>query len=368
MDKRPARIRSLRVEKGRRILVLSDIHANLPYFQGVLDLVGFSAADELVIDGDFLEKGRESLSLLRRLMEMERMDNVHLVCGNCDDWADMYAPDFADGRNEHVLHYLQHRRSGLIWDMCLEQGVDPMTLTDIRPVKDLLWRQYPEVWDFLRRIPHAIDAGNLVFAHAGMTPGKALAEHHPTELDRVDALLRTDRCFDRWLIVGHWPVMLYGENIVCANPIVSRDRKIISIDGGCTLKDDGQLNCLIIPDIDSEDFAFQAYDPFPAAVALEDQPGGTRSYYIRWGDSQVQVLQRGAEFSRCRHLRTGYEMDILTKYLFTDQPVTGCNDSTDYVLPVSAGDELRIVEETSRGILAKRNGISGWYAGKYRKI
>ncbi|MCR5087907.1 MAG: metallophosphoesterase, partial [Oscillospiraceae bacterium] len=164
MDKRRARIETLRPERGRRILVLSDIHANIPYFQGVLDLVGFSDADELVIDGDFLEKGRESLSLLRLLMEMERRDNVHLVCGNCDDWADMYAPDFADEGNEHVLHYLQHRRSGLIWDMCLEQGVDPMALEDIRPVKDLLWRQYPEIWAFLGRLPHAIDAGTVVFA------------------------------------------------------------------------------------------------------------------------------------------------------------------------------------------------------------
>ena len=79
------------------------------------------------------------------------------------------------------------------------------------------------------------------------------------------------------------------------------------------------------------------------------------------------MLERGEEFSRCRHVRTGYEMEILTKYLFTEEEVTGCNDSTDYVLPVRAGDELRIVEETSRGVLAKKDGVSGWYFGKIRK-
>ena len=78
----------------------------------------------------------------------------------------------------------------------------------------------------------------------------------------------------------------------------------------------------------------------------------------------VQVLQRGEEFSRCRHVRTGYEMDILTKYLFRPEEETDCNDSTDYVLPVRAGDSLRIVERTSRGVLAKRDGVSGWYFGK----
>ncbi len=367
-DGRKARIQHLRAEPGRRILVISDIHGNVPYFEGVLDLVGFSERDILIIDGDFLEKGKESLRLLRILMEMEKKGNVYFVCGNCDDWADIYRPEFPDAVFDYILQYLQYRRWGLLWDLCLEQGIDPMSLSDFRPVSLLLYERYPEIWSFLSRIPHAIDAGSYVFAHAGMTPGKPLSEHAPSELDRVDALLKTDRRFDRWVVVGHWPVMLYGENTVCANPIIDRERKIVSIDGGCSLKDDGQLNCLIIPESGSEDFSFVAYDPFPTAVALEDQAEGSRSYYIRWGDSEVQVLRRGDEFSRCRHIRTGYEMDILTKYLFTEDAVTGCNDSTDYILPVRAGETLRIVERTGRGVLAKRNGVSGWYFGALETV
>ena len=57
-------------------------------------------------------------------------------------------------------------------------------------------------------------------------------------------------------------------------------------------------------------------------------------------------------------------MDILTKNLFTEDEITGCKDSTDYVLPVKSGDVLHIVERTSRGVLAKHNGVSGWYFGK----
>ena len=202
-----------------------------------------------------------------------------------------------------------------------------------------------------------------MFAHASMRPDKPLSEHTADELNHCDSFLTQGRRFDKWVVVGHWPVMLYGQDRVCANPIVDRDKRIVSIDGGCVLKDDGQLNCLIIPDRDSEDFGFVAYDPFPERVALEDQAESGRSYYIRWGDSRVQVLRRGEEFSRCRHVRTGYEMDILTCYLFTDGEFTDCNDCTDYVLPVKAGDRLRIVEETSRGVFAKRNGVSGWYYG-----
>ena len=43
---------------------------------------------------------------------------------------------------------------------------------------------------------------------------------------------------------------LYDPRIPSAAPIFTRDRKIISIDGGCVLKADGQLNALILPVID----------------------------------------------------------------------------------------------------------------------
>jgi protein phosphatase len=163
--------------------------------------------------------------------------------------------------------------------------------------------------------------------------------------------------------VGHYPVMLYSENIVTANPIIDRERHIACIDGACVLKDDGQLNCLIIPDITAEELSFTAYDPFPLRTVLNAQRASERSAYIRWGDSRVQVLERGEEFSRCRHVRTGYELDILTKYLFEDGEFTDCNDCTDYVLPLSPGDRVGVVEKSSRGYFVKHEGVSGWYYG-----
>ena len=55
----PARILPLRIAPGRRILVVSDIHGNLPYLKGLLKKAAFSDSDELIINGDFLEKGAE---------------------------------------------------------------------------------------------------------------------------------------------------------------------------------------------------------------------------------------------------------------------------------------------------------------------
>lgn len=366
MNDRPARILNWRIPKGRRILVVSDIHGNLPYFKGLLEQLDFSDNDELIIDGDFLEKGGESLNTLQYIMQLSRCGNVHTICGNCDGWAGIFRPDRPPEMDEHTFDYVLDRKGGLLWDMMNSSGIDPFELECLSDIKTLLWQSFQPEWEFLAALPHAIETERFIFSHAGMSDDKPLRQHQPHELYKVDFFLKLGRRFDKWVIVGHEPVVLYGENKVCANPIIDRDSRIISIDGGCVLKDDGQLNALIIPDADSEDFSFSAFDPFPTAIALDDQEESESSYYIRWGDSSVRVLERGEEFSRCRHIRTGYEMDILTKYLFSGGEYCDCNDCTDYLLPVKAGDELRIVERSSRGVFAKLNGVSGWYKGRLK--
>ena len=363
LAEKAGKILTLPISPGRRILAISDIHGNLPYFDALLKKAGFCESDELILVGDFLEKGPDSLGTLHRVMELSRAGNTHVLCGNCDSWADIFQPEWPKEGDKQVADYVRWRKSGLLWEMCLALGLDPLEIEDLGEVKQRLLESFPAEWAFLASLPYAIETENFLFAHAGADPAKPLAEHTEEELCRVNSLLTTGRRFDKWLVVGHWPVMLYGENKVCANPLVDREKHIVSIDGGCVLKDDGQLNALVIPDIDSEAFDFVAFDPFPERRVLNGQAEGERSYYIRWGDSRVQVLERGEEFSRCRHVRTGYEMDILTKYLFTEEEITNCNDCTDYILPLKAGDTVSVVETCSRGFFVKHRGVSGWYYG-----
>lgn len=357
-------VKNLVLPNSGRIIVISDIHANMPYFTALLEKISFSSKDTLIIAGDFLEKGENSLETLHFIMSMSEKGFCHAVCGNCDDWHLIFDPSWSYRDDEHTLRYILSKKCGLLWDMCNGCGMDLFELESFAEAKQILKDKFSREFAFLEKLPYAIETEHYIFTHAGMFPDKPLSQHSRKELNRCDALLKKDWHFDKWLIVGHWPVVLYGENIVCANPIINREKKIISIDGGCVLKDDGQLNALIIPHNGSFDFSFEAYDPFPVKTVLTDQKAGEKSYYIRWGDSDVQVLRRGEEFSRCRHVRTGYEMDILTKYLFNDEEFTNCNDSTDYVLPLRAGDKVSVIEETSLGFLVKHNGTSGWYYGE----
>lgn len=65
----------------------------------------------------------------------------------------------------------------------------------------------------------------------------------------------------------------YNSRLIQANPIIVPERKIISMDGGCGMREDGQLNLVIIPDIDAKagEIHHLHYDELFQAEALDAQ-------------------------------------------------------------------------------------------------
>lgn len=361
-----ARIERRTLPDTGRVIAISDVHGNLEYLQGLLKKLDLRDEDTLVFCGDIMEKGPQSLDTLHFLMDLNERRRCWFVLGNCDYWYDEHDHS-KPCRDWYVRDYLLTNANGngpgLLQQMCDAAGVTVDENFDIDTYYKALGDMFPHEFEFLASMPQVIETDKYIFVHGGLPEGD------PKTWDgwycmKNDDFMGQGRKFDKWVIVGHWPVMLYRQDITCANPIIDRESHIISIDGGCVLKDDGQLNALIIPRSGSEDFTFTAYDPFPVRRVKSAQAGSKRSIYVRWGDNQVEILSRGEEFSRVRHVRTGYELDILTKYLYGESGVVRCNDCTDYVLPLEAGDEVSIVETTSRGCLCKHDGVSGWYYGE----
>ena len=349
-----------------RIIAISDIHGNLPYFRGLVEKLHLRADDSLVLLGDLVEKGPESLATLRYAMALREKCRVYPVLGNCDFWhlwVDGCDMEWDVRTFAHLLRQKATARSGLILEMCAELGEVLSPDTDLAALKALLREAFAPEFEYLRAMPFALESDKYIFVHGGIPHGETLESAGPWRCMKINSFYAARPHFKKWVITGHTPVCLYGTNTISAVPVVDPACRVASIDGGCVLKDDGQLNCLIISGINGDDISFTSYDRFPVRTVLKAQAEGGRSYYSRWGDSHVQVLERGAEFSRCRHVRTGYEMDILTKYLFEPEEFTDCNDCTDYVLPLHAGDKVSVVEETSRGYFVKHNGVSGWYFG-----
>ena len=360
-------IQQVKLPDTGRIIAISDVHGNLPYLKGLLARLQLRDEDTLVFCGDILEKGRYSLDTLRYIMRLASERRVLAVLGNCDFWQDaIYRATPAS--DEYCKRYLLSDSAGwgpgLLAQMCQEAGFVVGRGTDMAEFRRVIGAAFEPEFRFLESLPHVIDTEHYVFVHGGLPEG-GREDWDGWKCMKNDNFLGQGRSFDRWVIVGHWPVTLYGTDTVCANPIIERERKIISIDGGCVLKLDGQLNALIIPEESSPDFSWTAYDGLPTARALDPQAPSEDSLNIRWGRNRVEVLERGPELSLCRHLETGRVLPILTSYLYDSPEGLRCEDSTDYLLPVVPGDCLSIVARTGEmGTLVKKNGVTGWDRGR----
>ena len=361
-------------KKGQRILVTSDIHGHPDHLRGVLDAAGFCADDLLVIVGDVVEKGPDSLGALRLVMELASRGNALVLLGNVDAWRVQMTEGVNEDNAADFWDYLCELHdwcgSSFYAEMAQECGHTLTSAEDVLQAKEAILAHFREELDFLASRPTVVQIGDFVFVHGGL--------RHQTLSDNADcdvyALTKYDRFADAApcsfpfrVVCGHWPTALYNDCIQQFNPVFRRDKNIISIDGGCGIKPEGQLNLLIIPDAHCSDdeIHHMYYDTLPKIRALEEQKESTDSVHINWLHSEVTVLAHGEEFSLIEHQHSGRKLHVPTRYLYKGNR---CSDYTDRQLGVKAGDILSLYKTTSRGCIVKKNGMMGWYCGAYEVL
>ena len=102
MSRKTAKVAPLVLEPGRRTFCVSDVHGNLPLLKGLLEKLGFSEADTLIVMGDIVERNTGSLATLRYLMELSRGYDLRFILGNCDN----LVLDFVDEGGELLDSFL----------------------------------------------------------------------------------------------------------------------------------------------------------------------------------------------------------------------------------------------------------------------
>lgn len=362
-------VRPLVLPQGRRTLILSDIHGNLPLLKGVLAKSGFCRDDILIVLGDMVERSETSLETLQYVMELSKRYTVYTVCGNCDN----LVIDFVRGGSELPVEFFQrwfsrHGERCVLVKMARLAGASVETPADYPTAQKAILERFPEEIAFLESLPHILVNDHYLLVHGGVPGEEGLEELDAFPCMKNDEFLLESHLFPhnfrRWVVVGHTPVTLLRGDIPSAAPIVDEKRHVVAIDGGCTLKLDGQLNALILPKEPGEGFSWVSYDGFPELTALDAQEPSADPINIRWGHSRVEVLERGEQLSRCRHVESGREVEILTEYLWERDGETYCEDSTDYRLPVDPGDVLSVVRRLPGRALCKKDGVTGWYFGR----
>ena len=355
---------ALRIDKpavraDQRTIVISDIHANLIAFKKLLKKVKFTQQDVLILLGDIVEKGSSSLEILHYVMEMSKTYTVYAVCGNCDAIA---LEIYRDDRNRELLGYILSKKYTLVGDMCRALNIPLTRDLDMLAVKRILRESFAKELEFIQNLPHVLQINEYMFAHAAMRP-VGLEDMKPSQVMRADAFMDQGYTFEKYHVVGHWPTVLYSKGIPDCNPRIDPQHKIISIDGANVLKDDGQLNALIIEDTTKEEFSYVSVDLLRKAKILNTQEAGEDSFYISWLDSKVIALRQEKELTFCEHCSTGNKMWIPNSYLRNEKDGYHVEDITNYQLPLTFGDIVSVTMATNRGYIVKKDGICGWYYG-----
>ena len=363
-------IQKLSIPKGSRVLVMSDIHGEPGYLEGALRAAGYGQDDTLILLGDYVEKGPRSLEALRSVMHLCRQGGVYAVMGNNDPWTFQMLETLDGSSAETVFarHCGQLRWFGhsLLQEMFMEQGLELHTAADLLRARGTLLKAYAEEWDFIHGLPTILEAGRYIFVHGGIPHENlnAFQGEDPYRFMKWDAFQEDGLRFDRYVVVGHWPTCLYRTDFHSMDPLVSGTQHIINIDGGCGLKDFGQLNVLMIPDVERENAEYVSYDAMSAATALDSQEASEHSFYIHWGDNAVQILDRQEDFAYVAHQRTGHRLFIPNAFVYPLEDGWETMDYADYQLPIRAGESIKLLLRTSRGVYAKARGICGWYQGR----
>lgn len=302
------KIAYVNVPETGRLIVIGDIHGEGELFERLLEKVAFCEMDTLIILGDLYLKGRAPQKTLAYCMALSECENVHVLRGNCDWGGD----DFITAR-------------------------------------ELAW---------LEDLPHIIETELYTFVHSGLTSAD-LESQDPQVCIRYQNFMNVSVGFDKWVIVGHWPVSNYHLDIPNHNPFINREKKIISIDGGMVIAPDGQLNALII---ENGEFSYDYVDEFPVTRFDFDQVqfGGTIN--VSFVDNKFQMLERRDDLCTILHLSSGKTLTVPTSAFYTNGENELCisDMATDYHMPYTAGEEVQIVAEFDDRLFVKKHGICGW--------
>lgn len=347
-----------------RTIVISDIHGNLPFLKGLLEKLDFSSKDLLIILGDMLEKGQYNLETLRYIMDLEKTHQVHCVCGNCDAYIAMFfqSDQYDAGFFQEYLKRPMTEHS-ILRQMGREANVEDVE--NLPLLRKTIRETHKDIWQWLEALPTILDSEDYFFVHAGVASMETATEEEAWDCMKNDYFYDQNHSFSKYMVVGHCPTTLYSTELQNSNPIIDHQRKIISIDGACVLKLDGQLNALVLQ---GEDISWDYYDGLPQVRALQAQKASEHPLNVRWGHSAVEILEDRGEFTLCKHLESGRTLDILSCFLQKTTETVHCEDTTDYLLPLEEGEVFSLSHPVQGGCLGKKDGVTGWYWGEYTKI
>lgn len=347
-------IKQVKIDKSRRVIVLSDVHANLPLLQKLLQKVQYTREDYLFINGDLCEKGPDSLSTVAYVRDLvAESERVFVTKGNCDVLFRYVFDNVESSRT-----YMQRQPNSILNDML---GRYDKTLGDFATLEELgaFYRlHFRDELDWLESLPIAYETDEFIIVHAGI---EAIPDWHKTSEEyalSVPAFYEKGHQADKIVVVGHWPVVNYRASSASSNcPIIDMEKRVIAMDGGNQIKRDGQLNAMLI---EGNTFSYTYVDELKDTVICCDHQDETgRKGTVVYPNYALRVIEMTEFFTLCENTSLGICQWIKNEYIHGDKCI---GDVSTTFLSVEKGEKVSIVNDECEGysLVKKENGVVGW--------
>jgi len=345
-----------------RMVVVSDIHAHKQLFNQLMHQVGLKDEDYLVILGDFIEKGPDSLEMLYKIRDLKTREHTYVLMGNCEAavLSMLEEEKYADG----LVRYLKDTTWGsLLKDTCEAMKINYKKLPALEVQSKLRACLKKEI-EILKSLDTAVVFDQFVFVHAGVENRTDWENSSISSMLEQQFFMRNGhRIKDKYVVVGHIPVSNYSDTAIDNSLLISHRERIISIDGGVGVKDICQLNALIIKKEDDGYLYFQHHvDEFEKCEIIFKCHSKFESIVkVAWPNQEIEVLQIGTSFSWCRKLSTKELVYVKNEFIYEQDGHYFCKD--DYVssmIEVHEGDRVSLVGTYGKYSYVMKDGKVGW--------
>jgi serine/threonine protein phosphatase 1 len=243
--------------------VMSDIHGCYDEMQQMLQKIGFSGNDRLIIAGDIIDRGRQNKEMLNWMMTAP--ENVDFLMGNHDDM-------FIDSVNK-LCKYKEYEHRIKDAYMLAARGAGLEGFDNYQTIRRLINRENIRAWQFkewadkMKTFPYVkelnINDRSFIIVHAGYPDEEKLDMlpyfgHDTVEnfylWARDSAIILGGRP-NTTIISGHTPTISEGRfyNKGKVKKIVDQERNCVfyNIDCGCVFRtryEEAALACIRLED------------------------------------------------------------------------------------------------------------------------
>lgn len=200
---------------NERLFAIGDIHGCFDSFQKLVEnKIGIRKNDQLVLLGDYIDRGTQSKEVVDYILELLRMNfNVIPLMGN---------------HEAMLLDALENNQHLSLWFQ--NGGLKTLNSFGIRLLKDIS----PLYIGFFKGLPHYYSFKNYLFVHAGFNDEMNNPFEDPYQMlwsrreNYTNPALR-----DKTIIHGHTPI-----TASFCRKIVQSNHPVINIDTGCVYSDE----------------------------------------------------------------------------------------------------------------------------------